>query len=279
MVIVLTKRIKFYIPIDQEKAKRIALSVTVSLAAMALILGVVCAFLFFQTDRLTVEAGETVSAEMLTGDADAYFGDDFDPECVNRAGVYYFTVYADGEVRKVRLEVIDTKAPEIRVKRINWPIGSTRRPLPKDFIDTVNEADDFKGYFVEELPKFEKNMGEYRAKVRFEDASGNKTEVIEVFLDLVSDNQPPRLSLNIDKLTVEVGNLPSEEAPLYDGIATVTDNCGGDLRIEIDDSGVDYNKEGRYSIYLVAYDMIGNRSEKISVIMEVVPKVADGEQE
>ncbi len=277
MVIVLTKRIKFYIPIEQEKAKRLALTLTASLAAVALILGALCAFLFFQTDRLTVEAGETLSAEMLTGNANAYFGDDFDPECVNRAGVYYFTVYVDGEARQVRLEVVDTKAPEITVKRINWPIGSARRPIPEDFIDTVNEADDFEGYFIEELPEFEKNMGEYRAKVRFEDASGNKTEVIEVFLDLVSDSEPPKLSLNADKLTVEVGNAPSEEDPLYDGIATVTDNCAGDLRVEIDDSSVDYNKEGKYLVYLVAYDMIGNRSEKVSVSVEIVPKAADAE--
>ena len=279
MVIVLTKRIKFYIPIEQEKAKKIALSVTASLAAVALILGAACAFLFFQTDRMTIEAGEFISAEMLTGDPSAYFGDDFDPQCLNRAGVYNFTVYVDGEARSVRLEVVDTKAPQITVKRIKWAIGSKLRPVPEDFIDTVHEADDFKGYFVEELPEFEKCMGEYRAKVRFEDASGNKTEVFDVFLDLVSDNESPKLLLNVDKLTVIVGNAPSEEAPIYDGIATVTDNCAGDTRIEIDDSGVDYNKKGRYLVYLVAYDMIGNRSERVSVSVEIVDEIAAEEQE
>ncbi len=279
MVIVLTKRIKFYIPIEQERARRMALIVTASLAVIALMLGVACAYLFFETDRLTIEAGETVSVEMLVGDANAYFGDDFDPECVNRAGIYYFTVYVDGNARQVRLEVVDTKAPDIKVKRINWPIGSSRRPIPEDFIDSVKEADDFCGYFVEELPKFEKSMGEYKAKVRFEDASGNKTEVIEVVLDLVSDNQPPKLLLNSDKLTVEVGNVPTDKVLFYCEIVTVTDNCGGDLLIEIDDSGVDYNKEGRYSVYLVACDMIGNRSKKVDVIVEVVPEVADSEHE
>lgn len=279
MVIVLTKRIKFYIPIEQEMARRIALIVTASLAVIALMLGAACAFLFFQTDRMTIEAGEFISAEMLTGDPSDYFGDDFDPECVNRAGIYYFTVYVDGIARQVRLEVVDTKAPDIKVKRINWPIGSSRRPIPEDFIDSVNEADDFSGYFVEELPKFEKSMGEYKAKVRFEDASGNKTEVIEVVLDLVSDNQPPKLLLNSDKLTVEVGDVPANKVLFYGEIVTVTDNCGGDLRIEIDDSDVDYNKEGRYSVYLVTCDMIGNRSKKISVIVEVVPEVVDSEHE
>lgn len=270
MVIKITKKIKFYIPIEQENARRAAIITVAALCALALIIGIICASLFFKTDRFTVEAGSEVTAEMLTGDKEAYFGEDFDPNCVNRAGVYYFTVFSGGKAQEVRLEVVDTKAPEISVVRIKWPVGRARAPIPEDFIGSVIEASEFSGYFVEELPEFKK-MGEYRAKVRFEDAQGNKTEVMEVCLELVSDGEKPTVLLAVSGLVAEIGYDPqTAERSIYEGIATVRDNCAGDTRVEIDDSGVNYNKKGRYTAYVYGYDMIGNRSDKVALTVEIV---------
>ena len=270
MVIKITKKLKFYIPVEQEKAKKAAVATVATLGALVLIIGIACAVLFLQTDRLTVEAGSVISAELLTGDPDAYFGADFDPEAVKGVGVYYFTVYSGGKGRQVRLEVVDTKAPEIEVKRIKWPIGRVRAPIAEDFIGSVVEASEFSGYFVEELPEF-KNMGEYRAKVRFADAQGNKTRIFEVYLDLVLDTEAPTVELLVDKLTVEVGYDPAEaDKSIYDGVAAALDDCAGDTRTEIDDSGVNYNKKGRYTAYVYGRDMVGNRSEKVALTVEVV---------
>ena len=271
MVIKITKKLKFYIPLEQEKAKKAAIATVAVLFALSLVMGITCAVLFFQTDRLTVEAGSAVTAEMLTGDAGAYFGADFDPECVNVAGVYYFTVYVGGEARQVRLEVVDTKAPEVAIKRIKWPVGGARRPVAEDFIGEVYEAGSFVGYFVEDLPEFEKRMGEYKAKVQFEDAVGNETQVFEVYLDLVSDNERPVVDLMVDGVVVEIGYDPeTAEKSIYEGIASARDNCAGDLRVEIDDSDVNYNKKGRYTAYVYGYDMIGNKSNKVALTVEVV---------
>ena len=270
MVIKITKKIKFYIPIEHESARKAAIVTVAVLCSLALVIGVVCAALFFKTDRFTVEAGSEVTAEMLTGDSGAYFGEDFDPNCVNRAGVYYFTVFLGGKAQEIRLEVVDTKAPEIEVVRIKWPVGRARAPIPEDFIGSISEASEFSGYFVEELPEFKK-MGEYRAKVRFEDASGNKTQVFEVCLELVSDGEKPSVELTVEDVTAEIGYDPaSAERSIYEGIATVKDNCAGDTRVEIDDSDVNYNKKGRYTAYVYGYDMIGNRSDKVALIVEVV---------
>ena len=93
MVIKITKKLKFYIPIEQTNARNVAVAVVAALCTLALVIGIACAVLFLQTDRLTVEAGSDVTAEMLTGDNDAYFGEDFDPEAVKKVGVYYFTVF------------------------------------------------------------------------------------------------------------------------------------------------------------------------------------------
>lgn len=270
MLIKITKKLKFYIPIERSIARKVAIATVATLGALVLIIGIVCAVLFLQTDRLTVEAGNVISAEMLTGDPDAYFGADFDPEAVKGVGVYYFTVYSGGKERQVRLEVVDTKAPEIEVKRIKWPIGRVRAPIAEDFIGSVVEASEFSGYFVEELPEFTK-MGEYRAKVRFVDESGNKTKIFEAYLDLVSDGEKPTVELTVSSVTAKIGyDGAAAEKSIYNGIATVKDNCAGDTRVEIDDSGVNYNKKGRYTAYVYGYDMVGNRSEKVALTVEVV---------
>ena len=245
MVIKITEKLKFYIPMEQANARKVAVYVVAALCALALVLGITCAVLFLRTDRLTVEAGSTITAEMLTGDPDAYFGEDFDPEEVKKAGVYYFTVFSGGKERQVRLNVVDTKAPVVEVRRIKWPIGRVRAPAPEDFIGSVIEASEFSGYFVKELPEF-KNMGEDRAEIRFADAHGNKTEICEVYLDLVLDTKAPTVELIADSLTVGIGYDPAEaEKSIYEGIAVAKDDCAGDTRIEIDDSGVNYNKKGR----------------------------------
>ena len=270
MVIKITKKLKFYIPIEQTNARKVAVAVVAALCTLALVIGIACAVLFLQTDRLTVEAGSDVTAEMLTGDNDAYFGEDFDPEAVKKVGVYYFTVFSGGKERQVRLEVVDTKAPEIEIRRIKWPVGRARAPIPEDFIGSIVEASEFSGYFVEELPEFKK-MGEYRAKVRFVDESGNKTEIFEVYLDLVSDGENPTVQLTKSSVTAKIGYDPAAaERSIYEGIATVKDNCAGDTRFEIDDSGVNYNKKGRYTAYVYGYDMIGNRSDKVALAVDVV---------
>ena len=142
--------------------------------------------------------------------------------------------------------------------------------IAEDFIGSVVEASEFSGYFVEELPEF-KNMGEYRGKVRFADAQGNKTRIFEVYLDLVLDTEAPTVELLVDKLTVEVGYDPAEaDKSIYDGVAVALDDCAGDTRTEIDDSGVNYNKKGRYTAYVYGRDMVGNRSEKVALTVEVV---------
>ena len=270
MIIKITNKLKLNLPIERERALKATLVAVAVLLALSLVMGITCAVLFFETDRFTVEAGSAVTAEMLTGDSDAYFGEDFDHGCVNRVGVYYFTVFSGGKERQIRLEVVDTKAPEIEVRRIKWPVGRARAPIPEDFIGSVTEASEFSGYFVEELPEFQK-MGEYRARVRFVDESGNKTEIFDVYLDLVSDGEQPVVELAVSGITAEIGYDPTvAERSIYEGIATVKDNCAGDTRIEIDDSEVDYNKKGRYTAYVYGYDMIGNRSDKVAVTVEIV---------
>ena len=79
------------------------------------------------------------------------------------------------------------------------------------------------------------------------------------------------LSLEVSSVTVEKGYDPATaEKSIYEGIAIVKDNCAGETRFEVDDSGVNYNKKGRYTAHVYGYDMIGNKSEKVALTVEVV---------
>ena len=280
MIIKISKKIKFYVPIEQEKLLGIMKYVIISLSAMALILGVVCGVLYFRTDRLTVEAGSSLTAADITGNKNSHFGDDFDPDCLNHPGVYYFTVITDGKSREVRIEVIDTKAPVITVKEIKWPMGDFRSPKPEDFIDTVVEADGYTGEFIEPLPEFNKNSEVYKAKVRFTDGSGNKTKIFDVVLRLeLYDSEAPEIKVLQDTVEIKVGTLPEENGrdmmSFYYDLVKVTDNCAGDISLTVDDSGVDYTETGSYTVYFTASDMVGNKSERVSVTVLIVHEVSE----
>lgn len=278
MIIKLTKKIKFYVPIEQEQILKIMKYVIISLSAVALILGIICGILYFRTGRITVEAGTNITAADITGNEGSYFGDDFDADCLNRPGVYYFTVITDGKEQEVCITVVDTKAPTVTVKDINWPHGyKGRAPKPEDFIDSVYEPDGFVGEFVEPLPEFTKDTGEYRAKIRFKDNSGNKTKVFDVVLHLELDSEKPKIELLQDAtVLLLLSSDPTEterDDEIYRSLVKITDNCAGDLKLDIDDSGVDYASVGRYTVYLTATDMMGIKSEKVSVTVEIVEEL------
>ncbi len=275
MIIKISKKIKFYVPIEQEQLLKIMKYVIISLSAAALILGIICGILYFRTGRITVEAGTNITAADITGNENSYFGDDFDADCLNRPGVYYFTVITDGKEQEVCITVVDTKAPAVTVKEIKWPQGNRGRdPKPEDFIDTVVEAGELIGEFIEPLPEFDKGSAVYRAKVRFADGAGNKTKIFDVVLRLELDSEAPKIKVLQNTVEIKVGTLSEETGmdmmSVYYDLVNVTDNCAGDLTITVDDSGVDYATSGSYTVYLTATDMVGNRSEKVSVTVEIV---------
>lgn len=278
MVVKISKKIKFYIPVEQERVLSVTKIVVISLAGIALLLGILCTALALQTDRITIEAGSAFWASDVTGNESSDFGDDFDPDCINHPGVYEFTVITDGQISTVRLTVVDTLAPDVTVKRIRWPISEKlRRPIPEDFIDSVVEADGFSGRFVEELPEFKK-PGVYKAKIVFEDNSGNKTQVFSVELELVSDNTNPVLTLLRDSITVPVGSDPRQVVEdVISKYVKAVDDCGGDITFEIDESALKLDEEGSCYLSVCAKDMVGNRSETVRIRIDVSASVEEVE--
>ena len=279
MIIKISKKIKFYVPIEQEQLLKIMKYVIISLSVVALILGVFCGVLYFSTDRLTVEAGTNITAAHFTGNESSYFGKDFDPDCLKRPGTYYFTVITDGKQEEVCLKVVDTKAPVVTVKEIEWPHGAkTRAPMPEDFIDSVVEAGELTGEFIEALPEFSEKSSVYKAKIRFTDSAGNKTQIFEVTLKLVLDSEKPKIKVLVDTFEIKVGSISEEsgsDLSVYRELVKVTDNCAGDIRLDIDDGDVDYSTPGEYTVKFTASDMIGNESDKVSITVKIVEELTE----
>lgn len=257
MVLYLNKKrtLKLRIPVVfKEDLLRSLKYILAGLCACALILGCIAIPAFAKIKHVTLEAGDTLSAAEISGDSNAYFVG-FDASWTRKPGVYYFKMISGGKEKEVRLKVVDTNEPDVKVKNIDWAIGGGT-PTPEDFIESVYEATAFSGEFVTPLPEIDR-MGEYSAEIRFVDTSGNKTDVFEVKMHLVSDSKGPEIELLTQKVTAMVGDEVD-----YLQFIKVSDNCAGRIAVEIDDSSVDYSAEGSYTVTVTAVDRIGNMTKK-----------------
>lgn len=237
------------------------------LTLAAIILGAICLILNAQFKRVTHEAGDTLLASDIMRGESVSFGEDYDPDCLSRPGVYFFTVTNEKREIKVRLKVVDTKAPEIKVKNVLFAIEGSL-PTPEDFVDTAVEADSFTGEFMSDIPEI-KAPGKYEMKVRYSDPSGNKTEIFEVLMTLIYDTEPPKLTLSEDK-TVFVG-----ETVDYYSMVSVTDNCVGEIELVIDSSEVNVSEAGEYYVYFTAKDQSSNQCERARAVVRVIARGED----
>ena len=260
-------KIKLNINAHYEDVRNFLLWIIGVLALVAVLLAAACLYLNSQFTRLNIEAGEYISAADILGEG-ASFSDDFDPDSINHAGVYYFTVRNGSREERVRLSVKDTKAPEIVVKDIYFAVnrgegGEVYYPTPEDFIESVYEPDDFSGEFLTEMPDMKK-LGTHEMKIRFTDASGNKSEIFTVTMTQISDNKPPVVEAS------EIIVSAKGSAIEYKPYVTLTDNCVGELSFEVDESQLVLDKVGEYTVYIVGRDRVGNKSEPVRVTVRVV---------
>lgn len=263
MTVYISKKagIKFNIRVYYASVIRFLLGVIITLALIAVGVGIAILALESQFTRVNIEAGERITAEDIMGDG-ARFGDDYDPDCVNHAGAYYFTVYTNTGAETVRLSVKDTKAPEITVKDIYFAVGG-EMPSPMDFIESVYEPDDLTGEFLTELPKIT-NPGAHEMQVRFSDASGNKTEVFKVKMTQIYDNEAPVVGASPLIIT------PLGSAIEYKPYVALSDNCIGELSFTVDERELVLGEIGEYTVYITGIDGVGNKSERIPVTVNVV---------
>lgn len=254
--------LKKRLPINRERIKRKTRYVIAILMFLAVVCGIICFLLNLQVTRVTVEAGDTVTASDIAKNENAVFGSEFDADCLNHAGVYRFTVISGDKTLNVRLKVKDTKAPDVKVKDVYIAIGGAL-PRPEDFIESVYEPDGFSGEFLSEMPEM-KSPGNYPMKVRYTDVSGNKTKVFDVNMMLIYDSVAPTVETASD-IFVYVG-----DSVAYRSVVSVSDNCIGEISISIDDRSVNISEEGEYEVSINAADSVGNKSKAVKLTVHVL---------
>lgn len=201
----------------------------------------------------TIEAGTALTAQELTGDADAVFGEDFDPDCINHHGTYTFTVISGEKKQKIRLKVKDTVAPKGTVnERTYFAVGATL-PDPVECFAAVDEVDSYTAEYVKK-PEHLDSLGDYTVQVRLIDASGNRSPVYSAVLTLIYDKEPPQIH-GAQDLVIYTG-----EAAIYEKNIKLTDNCAGEIRLTVDSSKVDNTVPGTYPVVYTATDTAGNQT-------------------
>ncbi len=254
-------KIKFNIKCYYEDARNFLLLVIGALSLTAIVLFTVCMVLNSRFTRVSIEAGDRFFAEDIMGEG-AVFGDDFDPDCLDKAGVYYFTIKTPMGYESVRLSVKDSKAPKITLRDAYFAVGGDF-PAPLDFIESADEAGEIEGEYLTPFPELKK-PGEHIMKVRYSDSAGNKTEVYEVKMIQIYDNEPPKMTLS-PMIICEVG-----EAIEYKPHVKLSDNCVGELSFEVDESGLDLSHAGDYTVKLTGKDAVGNKTEAVQIKVRVL---------
>ena len=208
----------------------------------------------------TIEAGNDLpSPYRLVGADGAAYVAGFDETCVNRPGTYDIPMTdAAGKKYKLKLTVRDRKAPVVTTKHVYYAQGVST-PDALDFIGSIVEADEYTAYFECELPDMNQ-IGDYDITFRVEDASGNKTKELHSILTVIRDTEAPVFK-TVTELSAYVG-----EAIAYRKGLVVTDNCGGEVDIQVDASAVDVTTPGDYTVSFTATDASGNVSWASTVI-------------
>ncbi len=208
----------------------------------------------------TIEAGDELPHpyRLLNAEGAAYVAG-FDETCVNRPGKYKIPMTdAAGNQYTLELTVRDRRAPVVTAKHVYYARG-VGEPNALDFIHTIEESDEYTAYFTCDVPDLSE-IGDYDITFRVEDAGGRRTPELHSILTVIEDKTPPTFT-KVPELSAYIG-----AAVAYRGGLTVTDDCGGEVSVEVDASEVDTSRAGDYPVYYTAKDASGNVSHAETVI-------------
>ncbi len=208
----------------------------------------------------TIQAGRDLpDPEDLSDIPGLCYDAGYDPDCVNHAGTYELSLTdAAGKKYILHLTVKDTKKPVVITRHVYYARG-TQNPSAADFINTIQEADDYTAYFTCDLPDMNR-IGDYDISFRVKDASGNVSAECYSILTVIEDRQAPTF-VHVPELSAYVG-----EAIAYRKGLTVTDNCSGEVALEVDSSQVKPEVPGSYTVVYKATDTCGNTATAQTVI-------------
>ena len=249
---------------ENNKKSKIAFIIIIALTVILVTSAIITVIASILPTTIRTEAGEEPEFDVIFKTGDYELSDDFDPDCINHPGKYKFNVLVGNRTKKVTLIVTDTRAPEVKLHQKIYVSSTSTVPTVDDFIDTIYEADSYTGEFLMDMT-FAFQMGQsYEIEMYFKDPSGNKTETMTSVLSYIEDKDAP---------TIEAPNVINFEigAPAtYRQYVKTADNCIGNIKLEIDDRNVNYNKEGTYTVNISATDVAGNTATA-QIYVQIMP--------
>lgn len=226
---------------------------------------------------VTVEAGtkRAVTAEDFIDDGgqNIAFITDLSQIDTTKPGKHEVLIDVNGLQMIGYVELVDTTPPKAICKQLEiWK----NDPLPEAMA------------FIEELEDVSSVTAEYKntpdtgvpgtqtVEIVLKDEFGNTSEQ-NAALTVKEDTEPPRI-IGAKDQTVFIGDSVSYKKGVY-----VEDNRDTDLKVKVDSSKVNLNKEGVYNVKYYAEDSSGNKSEittsitvkKLVVNQEMLNEEAD----
>lgn len=171
---------------------------------------------------------------------------------------------------EVQVEVIDKTAPVITSEQTSFSL--TDKDKKADYFAKLTAKDEIDGDLTREIKVDDSGVkygstGEYKIQASVSDKSGNVCQ--KAFSVVIKDTTAPVISLSKDTFTLTEG----DSAPDYRAIAAAKDSVDGDVTksIEINDSEVNYDSPGTYTVSYKASDSSGNSStKKVTVQVEKI---------
>lgn len=191
-------------------------------------------------------------------------------ELVMTVGTYPISATtSDGKTGTCQITVVDTVAPELKVKDVTVYDGQ-----PVSMEDFLVSATDLSGSVTTRLLQKPDTaaVGTYTLTVEAVDQSGN-TSTAEVKLAVIKDQEPPVFS-GLKKLSTD-----KDKKPDYTAGVSATDAKDGKVTFEFDASAVNLSKPGTYTVTYTAKDKAGNlatEQRKVTVLDDTKAPVFSG---
>lgn len=235
------------------KRTMLAFKITVVALALCMVALTVCLVLDLLSLRIeyTLEAGDELpSAAVISGYPDAKYDFGNGDGDFSVPGEYTIYIVRKSKRITVKLTVEDTSAPRGDLISLNV---SKDGPLPaaKDFFTEIRDASDVTARFINNFQLSE--LGQHEIQIELSDPYGNSKKY-KTFANVIVDTEAPVISAP----QAIVGYLG--EAVAYRKDVKVTDNCFGEVTLDVDSSKVDTSKVGSYTVKYTATDKAGNSS-------------------
>ena len=213
-------------------------------------------------EQVTIEVGEKpeISQFLKNPSDEASFKTDISKVDTSVLGEQIIEIKVAFATFKTTLKVVDTVAPTADPVEITVEAGTV--PKASDCVTNIVDKTEVSVTF-KDIPDTSKG-DHVSATVLLVDKAGNKSEV-DVKITVWSDDEAPVISGTSNKTVTKGGTISYRQG------VTVTDNMDENPTLEIDNSKVDLNTVGKYTVTYTATDRSGNKTTK-EITVSVVAK-------